>query len=116
MKHYLAVFTTSPATMDAWSALPEAERKQREAEGVAAWKRWAAEHAASIVDLGGPLGRTRLVSRAGIGDIRNALTAYSVIQAESQEEAARLFLEHPHFTFFRGEGVEVMEVLPIPPA
>jgi hypothetical protein len=28
--------------------------------------------------------------------------------------AAKLFEGHPHFTIFPGDGVEVMEVLPIP--
>ncbi len=114
MKRYLAVFTGSPGAMARWETLPEPERQKRQADGVTAWKDWAAGNAASIVEMGGPLGRTRLVSTAGISDIRNSLAAYTVVQAESQEAAARLFLNHPHFTIFPGEGVEVMEVLPIP--
>jgi hypothetical protein len=42
------------------------------------------------------------------------MAAFTVVQAESQEAAARLFLNHAHFTIFPGEGVEVMEVLAIP--
>ena len=37
MKNYLCVFTGSPNAMDAWQKLPEAERKQREREGIAGW-------------------------------------------------------------------------------
>jgi hypothetical protein len=37
-----------------------------------------------------------------------------MVEAESQDEAARLFLNHPHFTIFPGEGVEIMEILPGP--
>ena len=33
---------------------------------------------------------------------------------ESHEAAAQLFLNHPHFTIFPGESVELMECLPIP--
>jgi hypothetical protein len=40
--------------------------------------------------------------------------AYTVVQADSQEAAAKLFQNHPHFTMFPGEGVEVMECLPMP--
>jgi hypothetical protein len=36
------------------------------------------------------------------------------VRAESQEAAAQLFIQHPHFTIFPGEGVEVMEILPVP--
>ena len=70
--------------------------------------------AGQIFELGGPLSRTKLVSKDGISDIRNNLAAFCVVNAESQEAAARLFLNHPHFTIFPGEGVEIMEVLPIP--
>jgi len=114
MKRFLAVFIGSQESMARWQALPEAERKRREAEGIAAWHAWAGGHASSIVEAGGPLSRTKQVSANGIADIRNNLSAYTVVEAESQEAAARLFLGHPHFTIFPGDSVEVMEVLPIP--
>jgi hypothetical protein len=66
------------------------------------------------VQMGGPLSRTKRVSREGVSDIRNNLAAFVVVQADSQDAAARLFLQHPHFTLFPGDGVEVMEILPIP--
>jgi hypothetical protein len=79
-----------------------------------AWMKWAQDHQASIVDMGAPLGRTKRVTRDGIADTRNNLGAYTVVQAESQEEAAKMFVGHPHFTIFPGDGVEIMECLPIP--
>jgi hypothetical protein len=114
MKRYLAVFTGSPNAMARWETIPEPERRQKEAQGIAAWKKWATDNAAAIVEMGGPLSRTKLVSTSGVSDIRNNLGAFTVVQAESQEAAARMFLNHPHFSIFPGEGVEVMEVLPIP--
>ena len=48
---YLAVFLgskTSPR-MKAWMALPEAERRAREQEGMAAWKAWVEKHQAAVV-------------------------------------------------------------------
>lgn len=114
MKRYLAVFTGSPTAMARWETIPEPDRQQKQAQGIAAWKKWATDNAAAIVEMGGPLSRTKLVSSAGISDIRNNLGAFTVVQAESQEAAARMFLNHPHFAIFPGEGVEVMEVLPIP--
>lgn len=114
MPNYLAVFTGSPQALAAWEQLSEAERAQRQAQGVAAWQQWAADHAAAIVDMGGPLSRTTLVDRNGPSEIRNNLAAFTVVRADSRDAAARMFLGHPHFTLFPGEGVEVMEVLPIP--
>ncbi len=116
MKRFLAVYTGTPGAMARWDKLPESEREQRMAQGMAAWKKWAADNAASIIEAGGPLSRTKLVSASGIADVRNNLAAYTIVQAESQEAAAKLFLNHPPFTIFPGEGVEVMEVLPVPAA
>ena len=57
---YLAVFLgskTSPK-MKAWTALPEAERRAKEREGIAAWKAWVEKNHGAIVGMGGPLGRS----------------------------------------------------------
>ena len=114
MKKFLAVFTGSPDAMANWQKLPEAERKRREKDGMAAWHKWVADNKAAIVEMGGPLSRTKRISATGIEDIRNHLGAFTVVQAESQEAAAKLFLDHPHFAIFPGDGVEVMEILPVP--
>ena len=63
---------------------------------------------------GGPLGKTRLVSSAGISDTVNTLTGYTIFHAASPEAAAQLFLNHPHFAIFPGEAVEIMECTSIP--
>ena len=114
MKRYLAIYTGTVAVMEKWKALPEHELQKRQAAGIKGWKEWAERNKASIVEGGGPLGRTKSVSKSGIADIRNNMAAYTVVQAESQEAAAKLFEGHPHFTIFPGDAVEVMECLPIP--
>jgi len=114
MKRYLAVFTGSPSAMDAWKAMDASQREAKEKAGMAAWKAWAEKNQAAIVDQGAPLGKTKQVTRDGIADIRNNMGAYTVVQADSQEAAAKLFENHPHFAMFPGEGVEVMECLPMP--
>jgi hypothetical protein len=113
---YLAVFLgskTSPKWA-AWNALPEAERKAQEMRGIAAWKAWVEKHQAALVSMGGPLGKTKKVDSKGIADIVNAMGAFTVIRASSHEAAARMFEDHPHFSIFPGESVEIMPVLPIP--
>jgi hypothetical protein len=98
----------------AWNALPEAERKAREMRGMAAWKAWVEKHQASLVQMGGPLGKTKKVDQQGIADATNAMGAFTVVRAASHEAAAKMFEDHPHFSIFPGESVEVMPVLPIP--
>ena len=113
---YLAVFLGSKSSprMKAWMALPEAERRAKEREGMTAWKGWVEKHQAVISVMGGPLGKTKQVTARGIEDVSNALSGFMVVRAESHEAAARLFEDHPHFAIFPGEGVEIMPVLPIP--
>lgn len=115
---YLAVFLgskTSPRRA-AWDALPEAERRAKEREGIAAWMAWVQKHQAAIVTMGGPLGKTRRVAAGGIQEVSNAMAAFTVVRADSHQAAAKLFEQHPHFAIFPGDAVEVMPVLPVPGA
>lgn len=113
---YLAVFLGTPANskMAAWSALTEAERAERVTAGLAAWHGWVEAHKGAIVELGGPLGKTKKISNAGIEDVSNGLTGYTIVRAHSFDAAAEMFVGHPHFTVFPGDSVEVMPVLPVP--
>lgn len=113
---FLAVFLGSKTSKKwaAWNALPEAERKARETRGIAGWKAWVEKHHGAIVAMGGPLGKTKKVDSQGITDISNAMGAFTVVRAASHEAAAKMFEDHPHFSIFPGESVEIMPVLPIP--
>jgi len=113
---YLAVFLgskSSPRRAD-WDALPEGDRRAKEREGIAAWKAWVEKHHAAIVAMGGPLGKTKKVTQRGTDDMSNNMSAFTVVRADSHDAAAKLFEEHPHFTIFPGDSVEIMPVLPIP--
>lgn len=117
MKKFLAIYIGTPEMLEksGWNALPEAKRKEREAEGIKAWIAWGEKHGKAIVDQGTPLGKTKRTAAGGVTDIRNAMAGYVVVQAESHEAAAKMFEGHPHFTIFPGESVEIMECLPLPP-
>ena len=114
MKNFLAVYMGSGNGMAAWNALNPATRKERESAGMKAWGDWMAKHQAVIVTVGGPLGKTKRVGTSGVSDIKNEMTGYVVVKAESHDAAAALFVNHPHFAIFPGDRVEIMEQLPIP--
>ncbi|MFL6606288.1 MAG: hypothetical protein ACJ8R9_33860 [Steroidobacteraceae bacterium] len=116
MKKFLAVYIGTAHSRDksGWDSLDEGQRKKVEATGIKAWGDWMATHASAIVQQGGPLGKTKRTSAQGVTDIKNNLTGYVVVQAESHEAAARMFEKHPHFTIFPGDSVEIVECLPIP--
>ncbi len=114
MPHFLALYMGSEegnARMAANALTPE-----RMAEGMAAWHKWMSDHASVVVHTGGPLGKTKKASAAGVSDAKNYVSGYVVVEADSQEAAVKLFENHPHFSIFPGDSVEVMPVMPIPGA
>ncbi|MBP1882236.1 hypothetical protein [Sinorhizobium mexicanum] len=116
MKRFLAIYIGTEAALERsqWKKMNDEERKAREAAGIEVWMEWGRANAASIVEHGGPLGKTKRTSSEGISDIKNSMTGYVIVEAESHEAAARLFENHPHFTIFPGDSVEIMECLPLP--
>jgi hypothetical protein len=118
MKKFLAVYlgTMDDEKFQAFMSMPEADRKKIESTGMAAWGKWAQDHASHILDNGGPLGKTKKADVSGVSDTKNALSGYAVVQAESHDEAAKMFENHPHFTIFPGTSVEIVEILPMPQA
>ena|ERR1700756_2153063 len=116
MKRFLAVYIGTEASMNesGWNALSETERQERGRMGIAAWKKWVEANEGSLVEVGAPLGKTLHVSKRGIEKTKNELTGFTVVQAESHEDAAKLFEHHPHFTLFPGDSIEIMECLPMP--
>jgi hypothetical protein len=118
MKKFLAIYIGNEDARERsqWNTLDANERKARERAGMEAWGAWVQKHASVIVDPGSPLGKTKRAAPEGLTDIKNVMAAYVVIQAESHEAAAKLFEQHPHFTIFPGDSVEIMECLPLPAA
>ena len=116
MKKFLAIYigAASAPRASEWHTMDQEKRKQLEASGIKAWGEWMMANKAAIVDQGGPLGKTKRAAAQGVSDTKNSMTGYVVVHAESQDAAARLFENHPHFTIFPGDSVEIMECLPIP--
>lgn len=116
MPRFLAIYvgTATARAKSDWNSLPETERQWREAEGMRAWGEWATQVGAAIVDGGSPLGRTKRVSPEGVADTTNTSVGYVIVEAPTHDAAARLFENHPHFSRFPGDSVEVMECLPLP--
>jgi hypothetical protein len=109
MKKFLALYMGSEAKRS--GPMPD---QATIARGGKAWEQWGNDHQKAIVEMGGPLSKTKRVGPDGISDIRNLVAAFTVVEAETQEDAAKMFLNHPHFSIFPGDSVEIMEILPIP--
>lgn len=118
MTQYLAIFTGSAESREksGWDSMDPAKRKEVEEAGVQAWWEWMQFHQEAIVVNGAPLGKTKRISTDGVTDTVNNLCGYVVVEAKSYDEAAKMFENHPQFSIFPGDGVEIMECLPIPGA
>lgn len=111
MQKFLAIYVGSVSSSEkARNPIP-ANMEQR---GMEAWGRWVAEHSGSIHDYGSPLGKTKRASANGIDDTENRIVGYVIVIAESHQAAAEMFKNHPHFSMFPGDSVEIMECLDMP--
>lgn len=105
MRNYLAVYLGSPEAGDIEWTDDFAKKFLDD------WGSWAKAHEAAIVDGGTPIGRTKRADRDGVSDTRNDITGYVIVKAGSHEEAAGLFVDHPHIVMLPGTRVEVMACL-----
>jgi hypothetical protein len=107
MKKYMALFMAPRAEIEKAMATMTPEQGKEE---MAEWQAWMDAHAESFVDKGAILGKTKRVSADGITDVKNEITGYSVVQAESHEAAAEIFKSGPHFTI-PGATVELIAIV-----
>jgi hypothetical protein len=114
MPRFLAVYTMKPEDLAHFRNLPKAEQNAIDAVGLKQWADWEERNAASFPDRGGMVGRTTRVTKAGIAEAVNPFCGYIVVEAETIEAAAHLFENHPHFSVFPGDGVDIMPFLTDP--
>ena len=109
MKKFLVLYK---APMSSFEQMKNATPEQQKA-GMDAWMGWSKKAASSIVDMGGPLGKSMRVTQGGAGPVTNDLGGFSVMKAESKEALAESLKGHPHFMVPEGT-IEIVEVMAIP--
>lgn len=87
---------------------------EQQEEFLRAWAAWAQANEAALVDPGAPLYLKRRVTRRGAEDFTDAKVGYAVVEADSFDEAVRIFSEHPHLGLLEGNSIEVLQC-PAPP-
>lgn len=75
------------------------------------WDQWMEKNKSSLSDMGAPLGKTKQVTQSGVSDIKNDIGGYSIVTANIHEEAAKIFMDNPHFEMLNNATIEVMEIL-----
>jgi len=110
MKKFFVLYRLPVATMEEWkkNTKPEEMGPQMEKMGKDMME-WSQKHEKSFVDQGAPLGKTKTVTSEGIKDTANDLNYYCVVEAESHEDAAKIFSDNPHLQI-PTSFIEVMDI------
>ena len=112
MKKFLITYLAPASVIDDWKKTEPAKRKQAEEKMQAEWKKWMGDHSKMLADPGAGVGKTKRVTAQGTADARNDLMLYAIVEAESHDEAANAFKDHPHLQIPQA-SIEVMEINPL---
>jgi hypothetical protein len=107
MKKFLVLYMAPLAEMDKMMASSTPEGMK---EGMNKWMVWMETHKEMFSDKGGPASRNMRVMPSGSSMTRNEVTGYSVLQAASHDEAAKIFSDCPHFDI-PGAYVDLTELM-----
>ena len=79
--------------------------------GMEAWMQWAGKVGDAMVDLGSPLQSVAVVGGSSEGP---HIGGFSILEADSADDAKALVEGHPHLMSPGDPTVEVLEYLPVP--
>ena len=111
LKKFIALFLVPASVMADWVKTDPEHRKTEEQKMQAAWGKWMGDHAKMILSTEAA-GKTKRVTAQGVSDGKNEIILYSFVEAESHEDAAKAFENHPHLQIPQA-SIEVMYVRPM---
>ena len=109
MGKFLVIFNGAAGESDK-AALSES----RQTEFINAWVAWAASNDGALLGSGAPLNAKKRLTSDGVEEFRGTKTGYSLVQANSHDEAVQMLAQHPHLGLFAGNSIEVLECPPPP--
>jgi hypothetical protein len=107
MKKFIVLYMAPAASLEEWMKQDESVRKADEAQMKAQWDTWMAEHGTLLTDGTFGAGKTKRVTKGLVSDVKNDVMLVSILEAESQENVAEAFKDHPHFGI-PGGWIDVM--------
>ncbi|MEK7519855.1 MAG: hypothetical protein AAB581_01230 [Patescibacteria group bacterium] len=110
MKKFIVLYHASEKAAEKMAAATPEEMQK----GMEPWMAWAKKCGSGLVDMGTPLGNGHKVTKSGTMPSGAGVVGYSVLQAESIEEAVKMMKGHPHLDWVDGCEIEVHESLPTP--
>ena len=110
MNKFIVIYYAPASAMEKMKDSSPEEMKK----GMEPWMKWAEKCGDGLVDMGTPLGNSQKVTKSGNTQSGSKIIGYSILQAESMEEAVKMLQEHPHLDWTDGCEIEVYESLPMP--
>lgn len=111
MKKFLVIYHT-PTEVMAQMGEPTPEQM---AEGMKPWMEWSERCGDQLIDMGTPLmGGQRVLPDGASEASTRQVTGYSMLQANSLEEAKALLEGHPHLGWNAECEIEIHESMALP--
>ena len=107
-KKFLVLYLVPADVVADWAKTDPATKKTAEQKMQSDWERWMNDHT-KIITVTEGAGKTKVVTSAGIGDTKNDIMLYSIVEADNHDTAAKAFANHPHLTIPKS-SIQVMEV------
>jgi hypothetical protein len=112
MAKFMAIYTAPRKEIESFMAKSESERREEVKDDMEKWSNWSEEHKGELADEGGMFGKTKRITTKGVSDAKNELTGYTIVEANSYDDAVKAFQKHPYLSF-PGAAIEVMERLEV---
>ena len=110
MKKYMVLYHAPAEAFEGMADMTEEQKM----EGMKPCMEWKDKVEDNVIDFGSPLmmGRTVLPDGSSVESIRQ-VAGYSILQAESMDEAQELLMGHPHLAWHGGCEIELHEMAPM---
>jgi hypothetical protein len=114
VKKFMVLYMAPVAAMDQMMQQMQNSTPEQRQAGMEEWNKWSRKYEDAIVDMGAPLGRSKHITSDGrVSDHRNELGGYSLVEGESADAVAKMFVGHPHLNWMKDASIEIVEVMPM---
>ncbi|HEY4505077.1 MAG TPA: hypothetical protein VJG67_00045 [Candidatus Paceibacterota bacterium] len=112
MQKFLVLYLCPTSVIEGWAKTDPQTKKELEAKMQDEWKKWTQKNKSMIKETAGA-GKTKRITSKGVTDTKNEIMLYSIVEAPSHEEAAKIFEDHPHLQIPES-SIEVMPANVLP--
>ncbi len=110
MKKYIVLYHAKEEVLKKMQSMTP----EQHTEGMKHWMIWAKKCGPALVDMGTPLGMGKKVTAKGTHPSNKDVVGYSILQADSMDDAVKMLKEHPHLKLADSCEIEVHECMPMP--